>query len=235
MSFIEAIDLFGYFEADKKRLEEAKIISAQRLAREADAATRLAREQDAEKRRIYEERLVKQREQEKFAREELEKIEREAVASRNRKHGAAANADIGCPVCERVIRAVKREVTEERTHIPTEEILSYDSAAQISRVEIRRSAKNDEKASYKTQFEKYCNLPHLPVEEQKFCYDTDSIRQDLYKMLDFGADVSRICKKVLKANPDFCRVSPTVKLILNEAPKSMMVNIHENIRGVIYQ
>ena len=85
------------------------------------------------------------------------------------------------------------------------------------------------------QFEKYCNFPHLPVEEQKFCYDTDSIRQDLYKMLDFGADINRICKKVLKANPDFCRVSPTVKLILNEAPKSMMVNIHENIRGVIYQ
>ena len=129
---------------------------------------------------------------------------------------------------------MKREATREQQEKSSQqEILSYDSAEGTTRLELKNVEKNT--VSYKNQFVKYCNLANLPVEEQKFCYDTDSIRQDLYKMLDFGADATRICKKVLKANPDFCRVPTVTKLSLNEAPKSIMANNRENIRGVIYE
>jgi hypothetical protein len=144
------------------------------------------------------------------------------------------NVNLYMAVCERVIRAVKREATrEQREKSSQQEILSFDSAAGTSRLELKNV--EDSAVSYRSQFMKYCDLANLPVEEQKFCYDTDSIRQDLYKMLDFGADASRICKKVLKANPDFCRVPTASKLTLNEAPKSIMANNRDSIRGVIYE
>ncbi len=45
-----------------------------------------------------------------------------------------------------------------------------------------------------TSFEHYCSLGTLSVEELKFCYDTDSFKKDILKLLDFGADENRICK-----------------------------------------
>jgi tRNA(Ile)-lysidine synthase TilS/MesJ len=113
------------------------------------------------------------------------------------------------------------------------EIFSFDTAAGVSRVEVRPEVKSQ--VSYKVTFEKYCNLPKLPVDEEKFCYDSDTLRQEIYKLLDYGADESRICKKVMKANPDFCRTSTQVKLVLNEAPRSSIANNHDNVRGVIYE
>ena len=53
--------------------------------------------------------------------------------------------------------------------------------------------------------EKYCTLgSSLSTEEQQFCYNTENVRGDLNRMLDMGADETRVCKKVRSMNPDFC-------------------------------
>jgi hypothetical protein len=53
--------------------------------------------------------------------------------------------------------------------------------------------------------EKYCSLgASLSTEEQQFCYNTENVRGDLNRLLDMGADESRVCKKVRAMNPDFC-------------------------------
>lgn len=74
----------------------------------------------------------------------------------------------------------------------------------------------------------YCTLKEIEVEDQKFCYNTDNVRTNLNKLLDLGADESRVCKKVSAINPDFCKVM-TKKVGLD--------GIHKNdrlIRGIIY-
>lgn len=55
-------------------------------------------------------------------------------------------------------------------------------------------------------FDRYCALGEhvLQGDEQKFCYDTSSIRKDLHRLMDLGADARRICKRVRSVNSDFC-------------------------------
>lgn len=75
-------------------------------------------------------------------------------------------------------------------------------------------------------FEKYCAIPTLDVDEQKFCYNTDTLRMDILRLLDLGADENRLCKKVKSINPDFCLV---------KAPKISPVNeFVSKKRGIIY-
>ncbi len=65
-------------------------------------------------------------------------------------------------------------------------------------------------------YERYCSLRNLSVDDQQFCYNTDSVKNELLRLLDLGADENRVCKKVYQINPDFCR---TLKLE-KEAKKS---------------
>ena len=55
-------------------------------------------------------------------------------------------------------------------------------------------------------FENYCAIKTLELDDQKFCYNTESIKKDLFRLIDLGADEFRICKRVKKENPDFCKV-----------------------------
>lgn len=50
----------------------------------------------------------------------------------------------------------------------------------------------------------YCQLQTISVEDQKFCYNIDTIKGDLQRLLSLGANDDRICKKVKSVNPDFC-------------------------------
>jgi hypothetical protein len=53
-------------------------------------------------------------------------------------------------------------------------------------------------------YDRYCGLTSITVEETQFCYNTNGIKAEIYRMLDLGAKAERICKKVKKVNPDFC-------------------------------
>ncbi len=82
-------------------------------------------------------------------------------------------------------------------------------------------------------FEVYCSLQSLDLDDQKFCYNTDTARGDIFRLLDMGADEYRVCKKVKAINPDFC----TVKSAINP-PKPQDkhgVNTFTSAkRGIIY-
>jgi hypothetical protein len=54
-------------------------------------------------------------------------------------------------------------------------------------------------------FVRYCSLTSLDVEEEKFCYDTETLQQEISRLLDIGADEMRICKKIFAINLDFCK------------------------------
>jgi hypothetical protein len=74
----------------------------------------------------------------------------------------------------------------------------------------------------------YCSLSNIEVAEQKFCYNTENVRGQITRLINLGADESRICKKVKAMNPDFCKVMSTKKV----------EGVHHNdrlIKGVIYE
>ena len=105
--------------------------------------------------------------------------------------------DSDCPVCLRVIRAV-------------------------------RDLSQSQKLSTSKAFDNYCSLSKLEIEDLKFCYNTESIRNSLFRLFDFGADEFRICKRVKKENSDFCKV---------KIPKNSDQGVHFNNRlkrGIIY-
>lgn len=56
---------------------------------------------------------------------------------------------------------------------------------------------------------KYCAVDSLDVEDVKFCYNIDSFKRDIYRLVDLGANNERICKKVKAINEDFCRIKQT--------------------------
>ena len=77
--------------------------------------------------------------------------------------------------------------------------------------------------------EKYCAVTNIEVEEQKFCYNIDNMKRDINKLLEYGADESRICKKINSINPDFC--------VIKQTKPSVPAGIHINERykrGIIY-
>ena len=84
------------------------------------------------------------------------------------------------------------------------------------------------KASGAEAFEKYCSLDTLPVDELKFCYDVDSFKQDVLKLLNFGADEKRICKKVHSTNHNFCAVKKKDAVLPG-------TRAFKNARGIIYE
>lgn len=76
----------------------------------------------------------------------------------------------------------------------------------------------------------YCDIETLAVEEQKFCYNTATIKKDLYRLMDMGADEFRVCKKVRAINSDFCKVmtSPHIQrtgIQLNDRMKKGIIYI----------
>ncbi len=52
--------------------------------------------------------------------------------------------------------------------------------------------------------DKYCTIATLEVDDLKFCYNIDTIKKDISRLLDMNADEYRVCKKVNAINPDFC-------------------------------
>ncbi len=71
--------------------------------------------------------------------------------------------------------------------------------------------------------ERYCKLDNLAVEDSKFCYDINTIQQEITRLLKFGASDERICKKLKAINPDFC----ITKTVLQEKSFSRK-------KGIIY-
>ena len=212
---------------DKIRLEEAKRIAAERMARELDAKARRAREEyerdkEAKEKEILERMKEERREEEEMRREEL--MGRILRAKGN--YEAADNATLGCPVCERIIRIVRRSARDGK-NIHSEEFSSFDTNGGKSSHEIRTTLISGDKEI----FVRYCRLSKLPVEERKFCYDTETSRKEIFRLLDLGADDKRICRKVKKINPDFCNSSQGQS---DDRGKGSMKKQNTD-RGIIYE
>ena len=94
---------------------------------------------------------------------------------------------------------------------------------------IKRELKHSESSS--KYLDRYCSLKNLPVDEQKFCYNTDTIRRELIRLLDMGADEQRVCKKFYSINPDFCASKSDQEKVL-EALRNKNSN---KKRGIIYE
>ena len=65
---------------------------------------------------------------------------------------------------------------------------------------------------------------------------TDGIKKELFRLLDLGVDVNRVCKKIQKINPDFC----SIKVFNNNNQKIKDDKIEINYylksrRGIIYE
>lgn len=52
----------------------------------------------------------------------------------------------------------------------------------------------------------YCALPGLQTEDQQFCYNIDSFKGELKRLVLLGADDRRVCNKVRAINSHFCGV-----------------------------
>merc|ERR1711991_1133562 len=95
------------------------------------------------------------------------KLEEEQAARaadmRRPKNSLVYDTSHGCPVCERVIRAVRRSSrneAEKNSH--STEFSSYNTEDGTSKFEIRIA--NSQVGNEKV-FERYCNLSKLSVEE----------------------------------------------------------------------
>lgn len=66
-------------------------------------------------------------------------------------------------------------------------------------------AKNNSKLKLSEALSKYCAVESLDVDHTKFCYNIDTIKKDLSRILDLGATNDRVCRKVLAVNKDFCQ------------------------------
>jgi hypothetical protein len=78
--------------------------------------------------------------------------------------------------------------------------------------------------------DKYCELSALEVEEQIFCYNAATIRKDITRLIEMGADEFRVCKKVRSINPDFCKGKSTAQKHTNTG---IQLNDRKK-RGIIY-
>ena len=126
----------------------------------------------------------------------------------------------------RAVRRSSRNEAEKNSH--STEFSSYNTEDGTSKFEIRIA--NSQVGNEKV-FERYCNLSKLSVEEKKFCYDTESIRKDIFRMMELGATEERICKKVNKVNPDFCKTLAAS----NDAENAIVKSEKQRERGVIYE
>ena len=89
----------------------------------------------------------------------------------------------------------------------------YHCCLQIVCTRVLRGARDSAKQSQigvVEALEDYCKLQNINVEDQKFCYNIDTMKSDINRLLRLGADDDRICKKVKAVNPHFC-LSKTAK------------------------
>ncbi len=91
------------------------------------------------------------------------------------------------------------------------------------------SIKNNVKAD--VALDKYCKLTSLEVDEQRFCYNIETIKSDINRMLLMQADENRVCKKVNSINPDWC----TVKQVKGDSDDKNKNTLPSKTRGVIYE
>ena len=97
---------------------------------------------------------------------------------------------------------------------------------------IRDLAHSQTDLSLTTAFERYCGLDTLSTQDEQFCYNTDSLRKDIFRLLNLGADEYRICKKVNSINPDFCSAN---KQKASHQPDKNAIYLNERRKiGVIY-
>lgn len=87
------------------------------------------------------------------------------------------------------------------------------------------------KKNPKKLFEQYCGMDSslLSVEDQRFCYNSDNIRQDLYRLLDMGADEFRVCKRFKKANAHFCESKTASTEVVRD------FSLQTKKRGVVFE
>ena len=124
------------------------------------------------------------------------------------------------------MRRSSRIEKDKDTH--SAHITSYNTKDSTSSYETRTLSSGPTNAEV---FHRYCNISKLPVDERKFCYDTDSIRKEIYRLMDLGATEDRICRKVHKINPDFCKTVAAT----NEAENAVVRTEKQRERGVIYE
>ncbi len=92
-------------------------------------------------------------------------------------------------------------------------------------------AKQNSDMKVSEALEGYCKLENISIEDEKFCYDIDSIKADIKRLLTLGADDDRICKKVKSINPDFCMN----KIIKKKSDDSSAAYVPSRTkRGIIY-
>jgi hypothetical protein len=124
----------------------------------------------------------------------------------------SANSDTDCPVCLRVLRAVRD--------------LSITQSIPLSNA-----------------YQKYCSLSSLEVEDQIFCYNTETIQKDIFRLLNLSADEFRICKKIKSVNSDFCKSkfrsnlnsdSKRKEVSYSDSQKQGIILNNRLQRGVIY-
>ena len=94
---------------------------------------------------------------------------------------------------------------------------------------MKDSGKNEkDKNVVAKEFKNYCSIEELSVDDAKFCYDTENIRNEILRLFELGADSIRICKRVAKLNPDFCYSSSKTREALEESKDNKLK------RGIIY-
>jgi hypothetical protein len=76
---------------------------------------------------------------------------------------------------------------------------------------------------------KYCQLQNIPVEDQQFCYNIDTMHKDVSRLLALGASDERICKRIKSVNKNFCtsksnssRTETISKKMINRAKKGVI-------------
>lgn len=59
--------------------------------------------------------------------------------------------------------------------------------------------------SFLENYKQFCSLGEgLLVEEEKFCYDSQSFLEEINRLVKLGANSERICRRIHSINPDFC-------------------------------
>jgi hypothetical protein len=67
----------------------------------------------------------------------------------------------------------------------------------------KKTQKKEKTTSFEALY-RYCSLQNLAIEDAKFCYNIDTIKGEINRMMTLGANDERICKKIKSINPDFC-------------------------------
>lgn len=79
---------------------------------------------------------------------------------------------------------------------------------------------------------KYCQLQNIPVEDQQFCYNIDTMLKDLSRLISLGATDNRICKRIKSTNPHFC--STKLNNNAKKADSTSKKLAHGAKKGIIY-